>query len=522
MIKFYLFVLFNILFIQYSYAQVYPVWLQRYDSYNSAIDMSSDMALDSLGNIYITSWSAGVNVVKYNNNGQIVWQNLQVNDQYIHPLGIKVCKSSNVYISAYYDWVNYWVLIKYNNVGDTLWRRDNTEGYADGNYRPTIILDDDENCFVIGDIYPRKIGIVKYDSGGNLKFAKEFNFTIGASALSAVRDSYKNFFIAGAYYPSNFFASKTLLLKLDSSGNQVWSKIYDSSYFVSSCAKKIVLDKENNIALGISVTDSGTTREHFSTVKYSNNGNFLWSKFFKIPVYDDEILTLKVDSKSNIIVGALSGIQGTSPDYCTVKYDSSGNRKWLRFYTSYPSPYLNEDRISSMCLDDSDNIYITGSSATIKYDYNGNLKWVFDNIINGIFFFSNRILLDKSNNVYLYGDANFLNTWNHDLFTAKLSQAGGQLSQINASEDFHLYQNYPNPFNSSTEIKYHIKNNNSAVMLIVYDILGKEITTLVKDKFNAGDYSVKFNENSLSSGIYFYRLIVNNKAGDTKKMFLIK
>ncbi|MBK7105249.1 MAG: T9SS type A sorting domain-containing protein [Ignavibacteriae bacterium] len=91
--------------------------------------------------------------------------------------------------------------------------------------------------------------------------------------------------------------------------------------------------------------------------------------------------------------------------------------------------------------------------------------------------------------------------------------------------NFTLYQNYPNPFNPSTTIKYSIpsnaKNEKSNVKLIVYDILGKEVATLINENKSFGNYEVVFDGTNLSTGVYYYQL----KTGDfvqTKKMVLIK
>ena len=85
---------------------------------------------------------------------------------------------------------------------------------------------------------------------------------------------------------------------------------------------------------------------------------------------------------------------------------------------------------------------------------------------------------------------------------------------------FELGQNYPNPFNPSTVISYQLPVA-SEVSLKVYDMLGREVATLVSGRQEAGRYSVSFNAASLSSGVYFYRL----QAGafvETKKMMLVK
>jgi len=87
-------------------------------------------------------------------------------------------------------------------------------------------------------------------------------------------------------------------------------------------------------------------------------------------------------------------------------------------------------------------------------------------------------------------------------------------------ESYSLYQNYPNPFNPVTKIKYSIPVN-SQVTIKVYDILGKEVSTLV-DKFtNAGEYEVEFNAGNLASGIYFYQMLSGNTI-NTKKLLIIK
>ncbi len=86
--------------------------------------------------------------------------------------------------------------------------------------------------------------------------------------------------------------------------------------------------------------------------------------------------------------------------------------------------------------------------------------------------------------------------------------------------DFKLNQNYPNPFNPSTIISYSVPFN-SFVSLKVYDILGREIATLVNTNQNAGNYKIEFNAKGLSSGIYFYEIRANNFR-DVKKMMILK
>jgi len=89
---------------------------------------------------------------------------------------------------------------------------------------------------------------------------------------------------------------------------------------------------------------------------------------------------------------------------------------------------------------------------------------------------------------------------------------------------YNLLQNFPNPFNPSTVIKYQVPANAKSEMpnvkLVVYDILGNEVATLVNEKQAAGNYEVKFDASNLSSGVYIYQLQSGSFISSKKMMFL--
>jgi len=85
---------------------------------------------------------------------------------------------------------------------------------------------------------------------------------------------------------------------------------------------------------------------------------------------------------------------------------------------------------------------------------------------------------------------------------------------------FRLYENYPNPFNPVTKIKFDIASN-SEVKLVVYDLLGKVVTTLVSGNLDAGTFETSFEGSNYSSGVYFYRLDAGSYTA-IKKMLLTK
>jgi len=100
------------------------------------------------------------------------------------------------------------------------------------------------------------------------------------------------------------------------------------------------------------------------------------------------------------------------------------------------------------------------------------------------------------------------------------SIVGVETEQNTFPENYVLYQNYPNPFNPVSTIKFELPSSGKAA-LIVYNMLGQEVKTLVDGFLTRGNYAVQFNGAGLASGVYFYRLSSGNFV-ETKKMILLK
>jgi hypothetical protein len=87
-------------------------------------------------------------------------------------------------------------------------------------------------------------------------------------------------------------------------------------------------------------------------------------------------------------------------------------------------------------------------------------------------------------------------------------------------DKLYLYNNYPNPFNPETNIKFDVTGN-LHVTLKVFDLLGREVETLVDEQLSTGQYKVTFNAQDLTSGVYFYQIRMGN-FHSVKKMVLIR
>ncbi|VAX27956.1 hypothetical protein MNBD_IGNAVI01-1645 [hydrothermal vent metagenome] len=209
------------------------------------------------------------------------------------------------------------------------------------------------------------------------------------------------------------------------------------------------------------------------------------------------------------------------------------------------------------CFNPSSNCDQTGLELPIwEYGHNSDGGY---SITGGYVYHGNNAL--ELQNKYIYGDFGSGNIWmltkidndieneliektdfriatfgvdnNNELYFADYSTGkiytfkGTQVTGVKKNEEinFSLEQNYPNPFNPSTTIKYQIPSNvkgeTSNTKLIVYDILGREVATLVNQNHRPGNYKVNFNASSLPSGTYFYKLTVGNIL-KVKKMMLLK
>jgi photosystem II stability/assembly factor-like uncharacterized protein len=119
------------------------------------------------------------------------------------------------------------------------------------------------------------------------------------------------------------------------------------------------------------------------------------------------------------------------------------------------------------------------------------------------------------------GNTGILDAWSLIItYTSVIGITGNQ----NIPSEFKLYQNYPNPFNPVTKIKFTIpagKGKDLSAKLRIYDILGREVTTLINQQMKPGSYLVEWNAGNFASGVYFYRLETESHT-ETKKMVLIK
>lgn len=266
---------------------------------------------------------------------------------------------------------------------------------------------------------------------------------------------------------------------------------------------------------------TGQSQADFLTIKYNTSGAEQWVSRYNSPGNVGETpKAMTIDASGNVyITGQSSSGLGTE-DYFTVKYNNTGAEQWSKIYNG---PLNNTDVATSIAVDDSGKVYVSGTSlaitgnemTTIHYSPTGVEQWVQRNSSAVV---GNSIALDAAGNIFVTGYGTIVNV---DIITVKYSPVIG-ISQISAElpDAFSLSQNYPNPFNPVTNIEFSVPKS-AFVKLTVFDISGREIETLVSQNMNSGTFKADWDASKYSSGVYFYT-ITSGSYRETKKMNLIK
>ena len=163
--------------------------------------------------------------------------------------------------------------------------------------------------------------------------------------------------------------------------------------------------------------------------------------------------------------------------------------------------------------------YLTSLRGNVLKTTNGGVSWNVKKLYtNGQL---RSIVAFDTNNIWVAGDNGLIIS----------TVGGGVITGITSDntnifpQNYLLSQNYPNPFNPQTKIKFdvpaNVKGQTSNVKLIIYDLLGREVTTLVNEELKPGTYEADWDGSNYSSGVYFYKIISEGFV-ETKKMVLMK
>jgi len=510
------------------FAQVDTAWVRRYNGPGNSYDYPSSLAVDGQRNVYVTGCSIGSDsiydcaTIKYNPSGVEQWvarYNGPANyDDYAE--AIAVDGQRNVYVTGesygsgtFYDYVT----IKYNANGVLQWvARYNGPG-NDWDVARSIAIDVQRNVYVTGESRGSGTDLdyatIKYNSSGVEQWVRRYNGPGNDMdwARSIAIDVQRNVYVTGYSNGSDTSISYDYAtIKYNFAGAEQWVARYNGPGNGHDNAFSLTVDGQGNVYVtGLSI-GSGTYYD-FATVKYNTNGVEQWVARYNGPGNDwDDASSIAVDGQGNVYVTGTSYGSGTSDDYATIKYNSSGVEQWV---ARYNGPANEWDMANSLTVDGQGNVYVTGIPVTIKYNSSGVEQWVARYNGQGN---ANSIALDGQGNVYITG-CSYSSGTAYDYATIKYVQTGAVAEELSTPDASRFTLNAePNPFSSHTAIRYSLSANRptlnaECITLKLYDISGRLAKTLVDEYKNPGNYQFTLNTTNLSAGVYFLSLQAEEK-----------
>ncbi|MEI6854052.1 MAG: T9SS type A sorting domain-containing protein [Bacteroidota bacterium] len=529
-----------------------PDWAWANGSGGAAYDCSSSVTTDAFGNVYIAGYFTSPSIsfgndtlfninngygqnrqaffAKFDANGIALWARIGISTMYANASSIAVDHSGNVYVT--------------------------------GDFKNTITFN---STVTLQDIHPGwgDIFVVKYNSSGQLLWAKRYGGTASELSNSIAIDTSDNLYLAGNFNSDTIrFGSTVLtnaqtgsidmfLTKLDTSGNVIWARSAGGTN--NDDARSVAVDPWNNVFITGYETSPSISFDSYTfvntgsfLVKYNTNGLVIWA---------DLIVGTGMDMANSVAIDALgnSYIAGqfeskhlyfefttlTNPregvdDIFIVKTDPDGNFLWAN-----RAGGMGFDEAFSIAVDALGNSYIVGffGSDTIcfgsniltttttgywdifiaKYSTNGNNLWA-RNAAGTKDDIAYSVAVNDPADIYVTGEfrspyITFNNdyVYNHsyvtDLFLAKIA-SGNFIISLNNSSSITLS---PNPFSQSTLISFG--KTYSSLALEVFNLQGQ---MLEREEYR-NCYEIVFQRNQLSPGMYFIKLTLDGKIVETRK-----
>jgi len=456
---------------------------------------------------------------------QFYWQKTYNSGGYDEAYDGCAADGSNFYLAGYAGFASWHMFIlKLNQLGDTIWTRRYNGGVINA-----IAPSNDGGCVFTGQ--RNSCFSMKLDLNGNVVWDK--SYPTGAETRDITKTADSGYVMCGGLFSG-------YIVKLDISGNLVWERYYndapqdfdkiepadDGGYLV--CGRKNI---------------SNNWKAYF--MKIDGNGNIVWEASYNSPY------TLSSFTKKNTGFILLIGVKiNNIPRTTLVKTDLLGNV--IKIDTVFTNS-LTDFKPRIITIDNNRFVLTYFTWISNNLGYRGKVLML-DSNLN---IYKNITLSVDTNSIYLYnlikapgsniddiivmGAAEPQGPFEVDLYAVRLDSSLTQPPPLTVNivstqipENSELMQNYPNPFNGTTILKFSIKKSDF-VQIKVFDVLGREVETLVSQNLSPGIYSKTFSPKNLASGIYFYKMVVGelrNKSGNTnngevftdtkKKMVLLK
>ncbi|MDZ4712434.1 MAG: T9SS type A sorting domain-containing protein [bacterium] len=401
-------------------------------------------------------------------------------------------------------------VIKLNQYGDSVWSRLynlDIKAY----YQSYWIEETYDKGFIVsglgegpnGDAY-----VIKLDASGNIRWVKVLSTSALDMGMCIKELPDKGFILLSRSDP--FPSLRIVLTRLDSLGNIIWNKYYGSD---DRGFEVEYIENSGFIIVGRRRNGSDFLFKSY-LLRTDLNGDSLWSKEFT-DFYKTSAYSIDVTADNGFIIGGTADTSNNlEPKAYIVKTDSIGNIQWQRRYgngfneTCYSIRKFGNTKYVICGFSDSlQNAFERGVIRII--DLSGNVlqeNYFRYGGLDNVFYSIERT---NDNGLIVSGNSTTFN--NVFSLLIKTDSIGniypvGINNSVKSIPNFQLYQNFPNPFNPTTTINFELSKE-AMTRIVVYDVTGKIVSTLLKEPKKAGSYTIKFDGRDFPSGIYFYKLI---------------
>ncbi len=324
------------------------------------------------------------------------------------------------------------------------------------------------------------------------------NGTILAASVSGVFASKDN---GATWYQTGLKNKDTRSMKVDSDGD-VFAGTWDAGMFVSKDGGESWTAINNGLGNHLMVTSLAVANDGAIIAGTFDGGMFKsadkgasWSS---LNVGYNYIWTIASDSKGRLFAGTYGD---------GLYYSTSNGASWTK-------SSLQVGFVYALTVDKSDNVYATSYSGGVFSSADNGASWKTTGL-SGIGLTSETEIIEYKDSKVAY-----TGTSTGKVYKMAMAVTGIKSNSSLIPTELKLDQNYPNPFNPSTKISFALPKSQN-VSLVVYNMTGQEVATLVNGSLEAGNYSFNFNASQYASGVYIYRLQTANQA-ITKKMILQK
>jgi len=425
-------------------------------------------------------------------------------------------------------------LIRTDQYGDTIW----TKTYGEPNmWEAAYSMDrtDDGGCIIAASKFDSQLWhlwLIKINSQGDSVWSKIYPVQKGAQKGYCIKKTNDGgYLVTGGY-------SDISLLRINAQGDMLWFKTYDNKSEWEEGTYVQQTSDGGYIITGFTEFPEPRSLDIW-LIKTDSQGDTLWTKTYGSDYIDLPNSLCETKDGGYLIAGQYTehGELGLEAHIWLLMTDSKGDTLWTKkinngSWGDYAYSMKNTSDGGFIIAGETDYENFDSDIYLLKLDEEGNNQWTgrigrnLGEIGDEKHYRGNDVAETSDGGYIITGFKCIYIGWDQyeDLCLLKVDYKG-QITGVsekktNIPSNFALQQNYPNPFNSETIIPFSVALSCN-VRIEVFDMLGRRVETIMDSCVSPGEYAVRFSSHTLSTGIYFYRIHAG-ELNSTRKLVIIR